>query len=305
MIKQSAGYPNAPTMPPCDLVPTAAFYHISPQTAKKWLEYNSCNRGVRKGNVVDLSADVNNGEFDLNGETIKISRPLGEGEIDGIPAGKVMLIDGQHRLRGAANSEKGIDTLVVSGLKFSVQDTVDLTAHRKPGDMLKMHQYANASTLGAAAKLLWYWEQGDKTFTSKRRLTRRALLSFVKDHPTLERSVEIALLVYGENKNTRPSGTALAHYLMSQIAPNETAWFFAKLGDGSEMMRNHPIMSLRRRLERDRIDKYFAPASQYLGYHVRAWNALAEDRPLERIQHGPKEDVPELVIPEGPRESRS
>lgn len=82
---------------------------ITPQQAAIWLQGNIGNRPVCKSQVDAMATDMINGEWALNGETIKIAF---DAEYNPI------LLDGQHRLNAVVQSGVTIKSLVV----FSVDD---------------------------------------------------------------------------------------------------------------------------------------------------------------------------------------
>src|ERR1700761_996246 len=93
-------------------IPSAEVERLSPKSAKALLKGNVHNRNLRKARVSSLAEAMKRGEWELNGESIKVAE-------DG------SLLDGQHRLQAVVESGKSIQVLVVRNLPSDAQDTVD------------------------------------------------------------------------------------------------------------------------------------------------------------------------------------
>lgn len=109
---------------------------ITPKLAEKLLSKNCINRPVKK-NTVDYYSDIiKRGQWELNGESIKISK-------EGI------LLDGQHRLMAIVKSGIGIKTVIVEGLDSNTFDTIDQGVARTTSDLFNMQGIVNATTISS------------------------------------------------------------------------------------------------------------------------------------------------------------
>ena len=84
---------------------------ITPDIARKLLQNNKKNRPIVRNNLDLLCNELLNGNFKLNGETIKISN-LGN------------VLDGQHRLIAVVRTGVPIETMIVYGLNEEVFATI-------------------------------------------------------------------------------------------------------------------------------------------------------------------------------------
>ena len=85
---------------------------ITPEMASDLLKKNYANRKISKPNYTHYMTDMINGNWQLNGETIKVA-------IDG------ELIDGQNRLTACVMSGKSFRTVLITGLPNVVKKTID------------------------------------------------------------------------------------------------------------------------------------------------------------------------------------
>jgi hypothetical protein len=82
------------------------------------------------------------GEWDLNGQTIKVS-------VDGA------LLDGQHRLEAVVHSGVTISSVVVRGLSPAARDTIDTGRRRRLADVLAIEGYPDAIALATGVNALY------------------------------------------------------------------------------------------------------------------------------------------------------
>jgi len=69
---------------------------ITPETAKDMLQYNVCNRPLSKSTVLKYSTMMSQGEWYCSHQAIAFSKD---------EHGKLMLVDGQHRLEAVIHSK--------------------------------------------------------------------------------------------------------------------------------------------------------------------------------------------------------
>lgn len=286
-------YPVAPQHPEYHDHPSPAYpLTITPEVAKTWLTYNYRNRAKRARGLGNYGADMAAGNFALNGDTIRFSRPLGKGEDPDVPEGRVLLLDGQHRLQSCVDHNEPFVTYVVYGLDPEVRRTIDTGISRKFSDHLTMSNEKNANVLASVTARALAWEMGDRHLSLKKEgLTNSAMEEFLAGHPELRRSTEIAVMVHAEfiGAKIRQSVVGTAHWLFNQADPEQAPWFFARLGDGDELSKHHPIAALRKRILQDKQDQDARgrraariPDWQILCYMIRAWNAYLNDIPADQ-----------------------
>lgn len=110
---------------------------LTPSIAKGFLANNSNNRRVRKEQVAKYANDISNGNWLLNGETIKIAE---NGEV----------LDGQHRMLAVIKAGKSIVTLLAYGLPNNVFTTIDTGKPRSSSDVFYIDGINNSTNVSSA-----------------------------------------------------------------------------------------------------------------------------------------------------------
>lgn len=243
------------------LFPRTDVVHVTPVMAKEWLNRNTHNRPMRAQKVAEFARDIQAGNWAMNGETIKF-------DTNGV------LLDGQHRLSAIVKADTPVDLLVVTGLDAATQHTMDAGAKRTTADAFKLTDEKHTVLLAAIVRRVWAWERGDFRLSLNVAPTITEAQDFLAANPSLRRSAEIGSRVRGQFKYAPASITGVAHFLFNRISPDDTAFFFVRLGDGAELCAGHPILTLRKRMLSDfeGSKKVFDHAQ--LATLIRAWNAM-------------------------------
>lgn len=244
--------------------------YVTPDRAREWLTRNTHNRPVKQAVVEAYARDVKAGDWSLNGEAIKFAA-------DGT------LLDGQHRLLAVIEAQRGTDFLVVRGLDASTQDTMDAGAVRKYGDQLRLAGESNSSTLAAACRRVWLWEQGQRTNSGKLKPTHSELAATIGRHPELRVSAEWADAVR-KTAGLPGSILALTHFLFSRLDPDDAGFFLGRVCDGVNLPAGHPALAFRERVRREREQGGRIHETALLGLLVLAWNAYRAGESRTRLQ---------------------
>ena len=113
---------------------------ITPEIAKEYLSHNIINRNISDGKVRAYAKDMENGKWQLNGESITFNE---SGE----------LTNGQHRLTACIKCNHYFDAVVVRGISDSVS-LYDRGRSRSVADAMVMEglskNIANTTTAGMA-----------------------------------------------------------------------------------------------------------------------------------------------------------
>jgi hypothetical protein len=126
------------------VVPRTSLIAVTPAMAQLWMQRNDQNRTLSKNLVNQLTQDILQGRWVMNGETIKFDR---EGR----------LIDGQHRLQAVIQSNTAVDMWVVDGLEPMSQMTIDIGRPRTAGSQLQIGNIPNANNVASIAACLIRW----------------------------------------------------------------------------------------------------------------------------------------------------
>jgi hypothetical protein len=287
-------YPLATRKMPSAATPQAEWLAISPEVMKEWLKWNRSNRNLRPNVRDSHAADMANEDWGINGEALKLSRPLKEGEVEGVPAGSILFLDGQHRGEACIKSGKPFVTLVVYGLEPESRRSMDTGLSRNMGDVLKMEGETLSPVLASVLRRVWMWDQGDRRFTTNRKPTHAELLKLFQSDPQGFRcAADKGYWVRKTYRDLPPAVTATAWYLLSRVSKEDAPWFFSSLKTGAELPENHPILILRNRLARERAEKRPSIAHHQLAMIIYAWNAYRKNQPLKRLDQAIDDATPD------------
>jgi hypothetical protein len=274
--------------------PVYSIVDITPDLAKKWLAQNTHNRNLRERVVNGYAADMRDGNWVEDGQSIKFSK----GDVvllDTPPIIGGPLLDGQHRLSAIAAAGVPVRMLVVSNLDDATQETMDTGAKRSLADVLKLRGEERYVPLAAVMLRVYLWDvQGQRRSmkADRARPTHRQLLQFLDEHPALRRSAEIGSRV--RNTVSISSSTAgLCHWLFSRIDQSDCAFFFARLTDGAGLDTDDPIYALRRVAENFAKDKGRISEEHMTALVIKGWNAYREGRQVRLLTYKPGGATPE------------
>lgn len=119
---------------------------ITPEMAKKFLQMNTNNRPLSKRHVDVLAAAMERGEWQVTGESIKISEAN-------------TLLDGQHRLTAIVKAGVSVKMVVVEGLPVESFHVIDTGSKpRGTADVMAIGGEKNPLVFSAAARIVKNWE---------------------------------------------------------------------------------------------------------------------------------------------------
>lgn len=254
---------------------------IDPELAKRWLANKGLNRNLSLRTVDQLKTAIKRGEFQLNGETIKLAS-------DGT------VIDGQHRLVAIAQSDTSIDAVVVFGLPRASQETIDLGRKRTLGHVLALRGETYASMLAATLTHLWrYVNKIESQYGSMP--TVQQALQVLEEHPGIRESLGRGDTLR-KSVSIPPSVGACLHYVFSMIDNEDADDFFDTLSTGLGLREGDAIYALRRVLERSNMSpRHYHPRTVH-ALTVKAWNFWRAGTPIKFLRWSPSgrsaEDFP-------------
>jgi len=210
---------------------------ITPVEAQAILDGNVNNRNLNKRLVAHYSSQLEDGKWQVNGETIKIDE-------------NGRLLDGQHRLTAIVKSNKPMTTYVVRGLKDESFKTIDCGKTRSPADFLKIagqeSNGVNLNVLAAAVKIAMCFDKETGEFKQQNLIcTPTELVAFCDAHEGLAESVRVGQTFKGVVSS---SIMAACHYVFSIVDPENADDFFAGLLSGEGLSKGNPILTLRNKL---------------------------------------------------------
>jgi hypothetical protein len=246
---------------------------ITPKDAERMLAANSHNRNLRPRLVARLAGAMQRGEWQFNGETIKISKAED-------------LLDGQHRLAAIVASKTTQTMLVIRNLPESVQETIDIGSARSLGDMLKLRGEHDNAWLAAALRNLWkylQWGSFQERFLTP---TPQELGVLLDEHSALRSSIPHVRRLRTFLPVPPGPFTAL-HYLFSRADPVQTSIFFESLAYGENLLPTDPVLSLRNGILRSAQSARRPSGVAYSAWTIKAFNATRSGGELALMRWSP------------------
>ena len=243
---------------------------VTPEIARLFLGGNDANRAVTISHVAKLAADITDGRWDLNGESIKIAR-------DG------RLADGQHRCHAVIMADTPIRTVVTFGVDYESRVTTDQGKAKSVGDYLAMsHGTTNANNAAAAARILLAHRLGIRSDTGSGKNSPITKTRIYAEYEAHQRDIDSAVSSLAAHGTSRvlggPSTLAAALVLLRRKSPAADD-FIDKFVKGHNLSDGDPILAARDRLIREPHMR----VAERLTLLTKAFDAWLEGRELSRI----------------------
>ena len=232
---------------PIDDEMTSRVVLMTPEIALGWLKRNDKNRPFSRDSARLLAAEMANGYWAENGESVVF-------DTDGV------LIDGQHRLQGVVNSGHEYRVPVITGVKAEARPTVDTGKKRSGAQNLQMAGEKNAAVLSATLTLWKGYEGRDlramthpASAAPERRTTIPRIMEDLTAYPELKMAVQrsLALRSSGQGRALIPSSEAALVWqaiVRSGSSMERADEFLGSVLSGYDLAEGNPIIALRRRL---------------------------------------------------------
>ena len=231
---------------------------ITPALAKKLLEKNTSNRPLSPGHVDTLAAAMTRGEWQLTGESIKISS-------------ENVLLDGQHRLHAVVKSGVTIDMVVVENLPPETFHVIDTGAKvRGAADILAIAGEKDAKTLAAAAYIIGNWENDPDLSKRAVRFTIPQIEEIIKRHPDLRIYANVNSKL---SRILTPSFACAFGYLFSFVDKKTSEMFMDRLATGVGLEAGNPVLFLRDLLIANKASRYKLTKQAISALVIKAFNA--------------------------------
>ncbi len=247
---------------------------LTPEIAEALLANNPNNRTLRMSLISAIAADITAGKWDLNGETIIVSKT---GELN----------DGQNRCHAILEAKKSVRTAIMFGVDRDSRYTVDMGVSRQASDFLAMEGAKNAVVAAAIARGLKCHESGFDSWNSGNLVTRPMVRQKYWD---LEKQIQAAVVVTGHPVFKRFSWPAcgVAYVLIRKRNAAEAEVFFARLQDGVGLRSGNPILALRNRMMHYDQKKDRLKAPEKCAMIIRYWNAYRSGQSVSQKLQVPR-----------------
>lgn len=233
---------------------------ITPDMAEQYLAKNTHNRNPKNSNLKKVVRALENGEWKLNGEAIKIA-------VDGT------ILDGQHRLLAIVSTGIPMTTLIIRGLANESQETMDGGSPRSASDVLKLRGEHNSIVLAAVAKkIATFNAYGLKAATTNHHIVTTAEITSTVDCTPGIRELSMKAKKVASASGLTGSLAGLLMYVFEAIDPDDAEFFFDRLATGEMLGQGNPIYELRRTLAQLNTQIGQKPQTYIAAICIKAWN---------------------------------
>jgi hypothetical protein len=242
---------------------------LTPELADILLRRNVGNRNIRQAKLNQYISDITNNRWQLNGETIQVSR---EGDLN----------NGQHRCSAVIAAHKSIRTFLGFGFTRESRTTVDVGATRSPGDHLGVQGYKNSTILAGLTRFVIAYEASgsERDLSYSNRITVAAINERVAQDPLV---IDAAQFVAGHSKLRRfapPTVVGFVYYMMAKKDADEAKAFMEQIAEGANLEHGDPAYTVRETLlNRPQLSRE-CKAEVFL----RGWNAYRNKKQVRNIR---------------------
>ena len=177
------------------------------------------------------------------------------------------MIDGQHRLYAIVNSEKSSPMIVITGVNTDAFDTIDIGTKRSASDIFSINNIANEVLTASVVKFIYAFKNGKYSANRNtiRNLQNHEIMEYYQSLPNINDSIDFASKLKSKGQSLiTPSILGGMHYLLSEVDPEMATEFMQQLYVGTNLPDNSPIIPLRNRLIKTKIDKNFTLTNSVL-----------------------------------------
>jgi hypothetical protein len=268
---------------------------ITPAMAQAWLERGGSNRRPSERLVQKLMRELQLGQWELTGETIKLDKD-----------GKVR--DGQHRLTAIIRTAITAPCIVVRGVKESAFNKIDTGKSRTMADVLSIHGHLSSISLATAARGLILierygcYEVGGVKLGYAAAPSNAEGLAYIEAHPEVAEAVKEADRLRKEGQFIGGRGLwAIALSLFWRIDPQQTHVFVDSLIEGANLEAGSPVLKLRN-MYRGRLREWHSTnenRERLLATVIKGWNAWRRDELVQGLSwHNTGRSAEKFPVPE-------
>lgn len=268
---------------------------VTPVLAAKWLKKTRLNRALSRGNVEQLMAALQRGEWKTNNDAICFN-------VEG------NLINGQHRLHAIVNTGMSVRIAVMRDCDTDAFDVMDVcNKARSVADVLSITGVKNANKVAALLNCLHKYLQTGSPTSGIRGLSGPQALEWYRadSDAILETIAKWNHYQKSLAQMVRPAVAQFFDLVFHKVHPNYASEFMLEF-TGRKAQTDSPVHALRERLVRQLQDNSTLAFDQeaVAAITIKTWNAYGgfgrgEDA-LKFVRYGPKrEPFPRIRIPEG------
>lgn len=249
---------------------TASVELVTPEQAQEWLDNHTNFRAINKERSASYAREMKAGNWDMNGESIKIDK-------NGV------LVDGQHRLSGIVQSGVTVPLLIVRGVTKVVN--IDTGARRSVAHVLRNMGIKNNVAIAGMLRIIMNYERSIGLPRIKyERENVNKYVDFVENEACMD-TLQLCLREACRAKKPFNKGRlASMLYMFRQIDAEDAKIFADTIMEKADCDPSEPGRVLRIALFNYYVKSKASPvATMEVGLIAKSWNAFRNHRGLSRI----------------------
>lgn len=252
---------------------------VTPELATMLVTYfNDVNRPVSDTNVLNLSKEMLNDKWAVNGETITFNK---NGDLS----------NGQHRFFALIKADVTLPLFIATGFKEDTFATIDNGRKRAVSDVLAHAGVLSAKNTASLCKFIFGFKQGRygaHKDVSTRTLGNTSILSYYEglDNVEINASVNFGQ-TYSKKANGIITPTFLGgmYYIFNELDREKSYEFLSKLSNGENLTDKSPILALRNKLIKAKTDKtYHLTPDTLVKTIVYCWEKFLKNESVKVIK---------------------
>jgi hypothetical protein len=243
---------------------------VTPQMAAELLDHNAMNRPLRQPHVYRIARQIEEGKWQFNGDTIKIS-----------DTGDVL--DGQHRLWAIMEAQVPVETIIVRGIEKEAFSTMDaIRQPRSAADTVARLGHArHRNEIATALTWLLRWQRGviENFRDPRNRIENSDVEEAFGAHPLILRAVEQCARF---RAFTNVGLLSFAFYVMSNRRPEIAEQMLDIMENPTKIAMDDPFFRLRAFFIEDRGRR--KEPHMVIALIFKAANAAAAGRRIKMLK---------------------
>ena len=232
---------------------------ITKELAERFLERNTDNRPIRRGDIEELKVALTSGLFTYTHQGIAF-------DVRGV------LQDGQQRLTAIA--ESGIPTLMQISVGMPVEnfDVVDTGRRRSYGDVLAKEGFHNVNKLGAQCRMIYIY---DRKLQYNQKVPNAAVQQVAVDGgDLLFESTTVGVNLYNAFRIIATPASVATYLLWREVGKENEATreFLSGLITGANLIEGDPRLVLRTMIMNTAKKKGRRYPMEHLALFLKTWN---------------------------------
>lgn len=247
--------------------------NITPKRAAEILKMNTFNRPLSKPHLAFLCKCLQNGEWKVNADSIRISP-------------ENVLLDGQHRLTAVIETGITIKSYVAYNVPKDTFDTIDSGLKPRGGaDVLALRGEKNYTLLAGTVRGYFVYTNKFWSNTKEQKLSNQQIEDILDENPHIRNSVSI---VVKHRKGLAPLAQmrlfAVCHAIFSLISKVDADDFIKKLSSGAELKEHNPVLVLRNRLIENKSSIRKFNSHHAMALIIKSWNVFRKNNYIKCLK---------------------